>query len=645
MKLLAPDTLDMRFDELMELGRAKLPGLAPQWTDHNAHDPGITLMELLAWVTEAQLYSLGRTRRDQRAAFAALLGILPAGARAARGLIWSDRLDRNTPAATFPRSLVIPADVVVNRVDSDEPAFRPEHTLLWVPGRIRKLLSRLATGRSIDFTVMNERGGSPFAPFGTRAGPDDVLAMEFECRGEDGIFPPKRADADGALWSIGIRADDALTAATGDITESAKLAPCRASSLSVTLVTDMRRYPVPIVSDSSAGMLRTGVILLDLSSLPESPRTFTLEFHTPRGADRPPRLLRIEANVVPIVQGRRVIDELHVATGQPDWAFALDVPGLSFAADESPVDIELRDPVSNRRAGWRQSPLTDAGPDDAVYDFDTATHRVSFGNGVNGLIPPAGAQLLVSYTVCDSEQGNVAPNRKWRVGVFAGTFGVNLDAVDGGLRTANWIDERRAARLRVRDEHALVSADDIESAALALPLLEVARAWVLAPDAATPRTGVVTLVAMRARRSEAEAGDAPETRRWLDAIRARLTPRMPLASRLAVIGPRYVNFSIRAIVECARGADPGEVRPRIQAALSSRLALTGPNARRLGVPLSARDVLAWVRTVEGVQRVIDVRLEPETGPALPDILVPGHGLPRFSWADIDVHRPVRGGGA
>jgi hypothetical protein len=60
MRRLAPDLFDRRFQDLMEVGRARLPGLAPDWTDHNAHDPGITLMELLAWVSEAQLYSLGR---------------------------------------------------------------------------------------------------------------------------------------------------------------------------------------------------------------------------------------------------------------------------------------------------------------------------------------------------------------------------------------------------------------------------------------------------------------------------------------------------------------------------------------------------------------------------------------------------------
>ena len=39
-------------------------------------------MELLAWVAEAQLYSVSRMRRDERAAYAALLGLAPGGTSA-----------------------------------------------------------------------------------------------------------------------------------------------------------------------------------------------------------------------------------------------------------------------------------------------------------------------------------------------------------------------------------------------------------------------------------------------------------------------------------------------------------------------------------------------------------------------------------
>ena len=47
------DTVD--FNDLVELGRSMIPTVAPGWTDHNVHDPGITLMELVSWIADAQV--------------------------------------------------------------------------------------------------------------------------------------------------------------------------------------------------------------------------------------------------------------------------------------------------------------------------------------------------------------------------------------------------------------------------------------------------------------------------------------------------------------------------------------------------------------------------------------------------------------
>jgi predicted phage baseplate assembly protein len=371
-----------------------------------------------------------------------------------------------------------------------------------------------------------------------------------------------------------------------------------------------------------------------------SPKEFILEFRAERGFERPPRLLRIEPNVVPILQGQPVPDEVHVSTGIPGWSFQLELPGLRFAPFESPVTIELRDDYTNARTEWKPATLERSGPHDAVYEFDAAAGRVTFGNGVNGRIPPQGATMLATYAVSDGDRGNVAPNRKWKVGGFAGAFGVNVDGVVGGAAPTGWIDERREARRRARDDHALVSSDDIEAAALELPLLEVSRAWVLPPDDQAPHTGTVTLVAMRARSSGDAAGETPETARWLEAIRQRLVAKMPMATRLVVMAPQYVDFSIEATIETVAGRDPAALKADITRALISRLALTGVDARNPGVSVSGRDVTAWIRVVDGVRRVTSLRLLSQSGTKVEQVKVPRVGLPRcdFNASVLDVRR-------
>jgi hypothetical protein len=62
-----------RFDDLVAEMRALIPRYAPEWTNHNPSDPGITLIELLAWVTEATLYRTNRIPETTYLEFAKLL--------------------------------------------------------------------------------------------------------------------------------------------------------------------------------------------------------------------------------------------------------------------------------------------------------------------------------------------------------------------------------------------------------------------------------------------------------------------------------------------------------------------------------------------------------------------------------------------
>jgi hypothetical protein len=636
MKSLAPNLFDRRFNDLMEIGRAKLPSLAPEWTDHNAHDPGITLMELLAWTAEAQLYSLSHLRRDERVAYAAMLGLTAAGTQGATGLIWPDRLDPNSPAVTFAKTVVIDEETVINVVDSETPTFRPTHKLLWVPGQIEKLETRGPRGRKSNHTAVNRRGDLAFLPFGEGTGRRSVLAMTFQCRDDAGLQITK-----GALWPIGV-----MAAPSSEETVEQQGEDIHAH-LSATLITDTQRFPLRIASDSTQGFLATGVLLLDLDNVTGSPKNFTIELQSKSGFPRPPRVLRIEPNVIPVLQGQTIFRELQVATGMPDWSFQLNVPGLRFAEGEEPIKVEIAEAAG--MSDWnRCDRLSDRGPDENVYELDLKTALVAFGNGVNGRIPPAESQVFVTYSVSDGEEGRVARNRKWKVGGFAGTFGVNPDPTTGGAAASGWIEQRREARQRSRDDHALVSESDIVSAAKALPLLEVARAWVPAPGDNSPRTGVVTLIALRNRPEGKEPDQPPETPLWLESIRNQLSPRIPLGTRLIVKAPRYVEFTIHALLESELGRDPTVIKNDVESALQQRLMLidsaTAVSTRHPGIPLTRRDVAAWLRTIDGVKRVVQVQLRGADGKDKDKIIVPRSGLPRWNstQSTIEVNRPQPG---
>jgi predicted phage baseplate assembly protein len=74
MPIPLPNLDDRRWADLVEDGRAQIPRYAPSWTDQNIHDPGITLIELFAWLAEMTDYRLNRVPARHKAKFLQLLG-------------------------------------------------------------------------------------------------------------------------------------------------------------------------------------------------------------------------------------------------------------------------------------------------------------------------------------------------------------------------------------------------------------------------------------------------------------------------------------------------------------------------------------------------------------------------------------------
>ena len=64
---------DRRFDDLVQEGLRLIPAHAPEWTNHNPTDPGITVLELFAYVTEMLLYQTNRITDHHRQAFLSML--------------------------------------------------------------------------------------------------------------------------------------------------------------------------------------------------------------------------------------------------------------------------------------------------------------------------------------------------------------------------------------------------------------------------------------------------------------------------------------------------------------------------------------------------------------------------------------------
>ena len=74
-RLIPPNLDDRSWQDIVDETRALIPKYAPDWTDHNPSDPGITLIELFAWIVEGMIYRLNRVPEKNYVEFLNLIGI------------------------------------------------------------------------------------------------------------------------------------------------------------------------------------------------------------------------------------------------------------------------------------------------------------------------------------------------------------------------------------------------------------------------------------------------------------------------------------------------------------------------------------------------------------------------------------------
>ncbi|RWO22184.1 hypothetical protein [Mesorhizobium sp.] len=582
------DLATTNFAALAEKARAMIPALEPNWTDHNIHDPGIMLTELLAWTAEAQIYSLSRLRRDERIAYARLLGIALAGPKPSTGLIWplSEGEAGYSEGTIFGQSLQKGTPVAA--LSSEKPAFRLRRDQYLTGAKLVRVTTRSPAGEQVDVTGVNQKNGATFLPFGDDPASGAVLTLRFS-----GVaVEPGRQ---GAL-ALGFEVDDEDSAAPDAM-------PMR-SQLAVSMRDASGERAIGVLADTTFGMRRSGVLMLDIS--PEEQQGGTQQFELsirPRTAlARAPRLVRAAANALDVEQAEAVMDQVvPFGTGLPDQRFRLSRIGrmtdLRVSTDEGPAT-----------ADWSERPELDgSGPADRHFVQDVARNEIIFGNGINGMPPPAAAALRVEYEVCAGAYGNVAAGVQWSVPGVLGAYGTNTRPFAGGRDAIDLGQLQSEARASLSQRLVHVTPKDLEDAARALSGLRVARAHELGSLPCAARGTRTLLVVPRSSGSAPSAGSDA----WIGEIRARLRPGMSLGERLDVIAPRLVQLRVRARLLIAEAATAERVIEEAQKLLREKFLAQAPDAHpiwMLGRDVTALTVKGWLRGIRDVLRVLELEL-------------------------------------
>ena len=174
MPLPLPNLDTRRWADLVSEGRSLIPRYAPGWTDHNIHDPGITLIELFAWLTEAEIYRVNQIPDRHRRKFLALVGYSALPPLAAQAFFC---LTPETGTAPF----LIPAGAEFEAIDADNQSipFRTLRDLTVAVIELAAIQSDGGTGVIVDRT-RDWRDGLTILPMGADPQPGAAFYLGFD---------------------------------------------------------------------------------------------------------------------------------------------------------------------------------------------------------------------------------------------------------------------------------------------------------------------------------------------------------------------------------------------------------------------------------------------------------------------------------
>lgn len=201
MPLQAPVLDDRTFQQLVEEAKARIPRYTPEWTNFNASDPGFTLVQLHAWLTETILYRLNKLPDLTYIKFLELLNVSPHPALAAQAQL-SFKL-KKLSGVNDPLVILIPKSTQVGVDDPDleeELLFETDRTLTALNGALAAIITpanTVATPRELlteyDAKTAETKLKDAFYPFGKNPTGNEVCLLGIVLR------PHRQKDKDYTL--------------------------------------------------------------------------------------------------------------------------------------------------------------------------------------------------------------------------------------------------------------------------------------------------------------------------------------------------------------------------------------------------------------------------------------------------------------
>lgn len=651
MSLPVPKLDDKQFQEFFEEARALIPRFAPQWTDHNFSDPGITLIDLFAWLSEMQLYFLDHIGDDHIRKFLRMAGAAPQPAVSARV-----NVSFTLPGAVS-EPVPLPAGLRIFSTDvfsGDTISFETIEARILTANNIVRAIT-ISDNERIDNSEFLQQTGSFFFAFGpTPAGSDALyLGLEAPSGFPEGRLPLRIEVFDADLPEI--------------------INPFGNGFSGFRPSTDLQwEYyraggwlPLTTERETTAALTISGEITL--AGLPENPMTvlppklagegqghFWIRASIAAGSyEQPPRIDRILLNTVVAEHAYTRQEERFSGNGLPFQQFT--VKHLPVLAGTLHLQVKEADGTIT---DWQEvEDFDNSAPGDRHYTLEPATGRFCFGDGIRGRIPdlrndPSESDgrerniRVIGYRSGGGIIGNILAERISAIEnpPRGGIIASNLLPAEGGAEAETLPEAANRARRELKDRHRTVTRQDFTDIVNQTPGVRIARVKVL--DNYDPALctvdipGAITIVVVPQRLEMLPEQLPVPSRGFLDTITAWLEDKRLATSRVFVSAPNFIAVNVAVTVEMNPGSGrfalEEHIRHTIKAFFDPLSGGPDGDGWPFGRDIFGTEITGLVQNIEGVRCVKSLTLGTASSSGLKVITIPRTGLTYSGKIDIRI---------
>jgi len=625
MPLAPPNLDDRQFADIVAQAKTLIPRYAPEWTNFNESDPGITLVELFAWMTEIILYRLNQVPNLNYIKFLQLIGIELEPAQPARAELTF------SVSRTDLTSVIVPAGTQVSATGSSGQSvvFEIDEALIAIGAQLAAVQTFDGSGYTTQ-TNKNNTPGQWFYPFTQTPQAGCALLLGFS---SPVAFPTDQINLAVSLYQSGL---------TQPVLASGAALPPPATV--VWEYWDGAQWDtVDLLSDGTRAFSQDGHILFNgpqtppVAAAPMGNVTGNCYWFRARlqaaSYEMPPQVACVLTNTIGATQAITFTGEvLGGSNGTPNQTFqvtntpvvVLDTPLRVTNSDGTTatvISLQLTIDEGQGFMTWQEvDDLFSSGPDDPVFVIDHNSGQIFVGSGEHGRIPvanlanPNGSIVAQQYKAGGGSQGNVAPGAISQIQTNVPSISsvTNVQPATGGTDEESLANAQQRAGMALQSNNRAVTAQDYEYLATQAPGGNVARALALPlfhpnfPLGQVP--GVVTVVVV----PNSPAPNPTPNQTTLQAVCQYLDAHRLLTSELYVVGPVYRIIQIQVQIVVAAGSDLATVKNAVNAALANFFAPLQGGTDGTGWPFGGTiyysDVYRVILNVPGVQVIQDNQL-------------------------------------